>query len=582
LVIFRANISKEIHRPRLNGEDMEIVRKLADFAGRLDDAGLSYMADDVDGIATALVKTAQYVGSQGYWIRNQRCWSNCYRQKRASNPSMPAQKVWFACQAEYEKALNESGTSWDKYAGSEQVIKTASFNRQNNVFVKGLNAKLAAGHDLPTAVFSTIEEQIEQPIQDGVKLAAGLLHISQRLALAGNDQLARESADMSDELVRLAGFWDTMRGMGGAAARGIGNAARVSVYCNAAMVYVNYNAQGVAGRSGDALMKAYEALNKATQGYEQALLQSRSEIQGLQNSKNPQVQQRARAAYQLLSKLKAYQIPTNQIQTTVTQLNQAMRGLAPAASTPAAAPPTSAAPAPGGPAGSPASAPPAAASYSGSGSTRARRCSDDLYAARPRNTAAVSGGCDPWRGPRCGPCRSRPASSAPGAAPGGTTPLWQLKSYPDALGNQPAPAAAPAAAQAPAPAAEPEMGNMGGSSFDRGGFGTQQGPTPSFDSGMSSTTPFFDLNKYRRPRAKATRPAPAAAVPPPAPPQVPPAPIAPAAPAAPAPAPAVAPQQAALQGGRRKRFNPAAAGKGAAAKNEGISKQGSNNTRRLY
>ena len=104
---------------------MEIVIKLAKLAEELDTANHLVLADAVDNINKQIVKTAQYVGTQGYWIRNERCWSNCYRQKRASQPGTPAQKIWMECQSEYQDALNEDYGKWDKYAASSGLEKTA-------------------------------------------------------------------------------------------------------------------------------------------------------------------------------------------------------------------------------------------------------------------------------------------------------------------------------------------------------------------------------------------------------------------------------------------------------------------------
>jgi hypothetical protein len=70
----------------------KVIEKIVDFASKLDKKSFSKEANAVDDIALNLIKVSQYVGSQGYWIRNERCWSNCYREKRASSPNKPHKK----------------------------------------------------------------------------------------------------------------------------------------------------------------------------------------------------------------------------------------------------------------------------------------------------------------------------------------------------------------------------------------------------------------------------------------------------------------------------------------------------------
>ena len=80
-----------------------IIVELVSVADELDRKGQVKLAAEIDKISQSLhnIKIAQYVGVQGYWLRNGRCWSNCYRIKRAKNPDMSAQEVWTACQNEY-------------------------------------------------------------------------------------------------------------------------------------------------------------------------------------------------------------------------------------------------------------------------------------------------------------------------------------------------------------------------------------------------------------------------------------------------------------------------------------------------
>lgn len=107
----------------------DIFESLASFADSLDKQGFTRVADSVDKTAKQVyeIKTAQYVGIQGYWVRNSRCWQNCYRQKRVANKDMPAQEIWNECHEEYVKSINNPDSSWAKYADdSTALVKTAS------------------------------------------------------------------------------------------------------------------------------------------------------------------------------------------------------------------------------------------------------------------------------------------------------------------------------------------------------------------------------------------------------------------------------------------------------------------------
>ncbi len=69
---------------------MDIIERLNAFAKTLDTDNTVL----INKTASSLVKTAQYVGSQGYWVANSRCWGKCYREKRATSPKLSAQEVW--------------------------------------------------------------------------------------------------------------------------------------------------------------------------------------------------------------------------------------------------------------------------------------------------------------------------------------------------------------------------------------------------------------------------------------------------------------------------------------------------------
>jgi hypothetical protein len=104
-----------------------IIANIFDLADYADNFGHVNLAKKLDAHANSLlnIKIAQYVGGQGYAVRNSRCWSNCYRQKRAQKPEMPAQLVWQDCHKEYVDSINKDGSNWDKYASGFNFIKTS-------------------------------------------------------------------------------------------------------------------------------------------------------------------------------------------------------------------------------------------------------------------------------------------------------------------------------------------------------------------------------------------------------------------------------------------------------------------------
>lgn len=108
----------------------DILTKIIDVAEIADETGNINLSKKLDTLASSLlqIKTAQYIGTQGYAVRNSRCWSNCYRQKRAQKPDMPAQVVWQTCHKEYVESMNNDGSKWDKYADSGAMTKIASIN----------------------------------------------------------------------------------------------------------------------------------------------------------------------------------------------------------------------------------------------------------------------------------------------------------------------------------------------------------------------------------------------------------------------------------------------------------------------
>ena len=196
-----------------------IIRLLVEAAEALDAQGLRAIADKVDKVAnkTFDVKTAQYVGIQGYAIRNSRCWGNCYRQKRTSSPNKSAQQVWTECHKEYVESLNNDGSKWDKYAGSESNIKVGSelhaFSQEVNAKIASkVEEKVAEGLDIGSAVYASIEEVANEPNELMISASNEIMDIASRLV--SNPEIAEKLTAAAEEMVKEAGIMDFFKGVG--------------------------------------------------------------------------------------------------------------------------------------------------------------------------------------------------------------------------------------------------------------------------------------------------------------------------------------------------------------------------------
>jgi len=195
------------------------IKLLASIAEELDNQGLSVLASRVDSVANnALnIKTAQYLGVQGYAIRNSRCWSNCYRKKRVENPTKAAQQVWTECHKEYVESINNDGSKWDKYADSKYVfVKTASvpeekYKELDKQISNIIDQKIKSGLDVGNAVFSSIEEVSESPYNQAITSSNELLDIASEIV--ANVNLSNKLTKAAEFIIKEAGFFD-----------GIGNA----------------------------------------------------------------------------------------------------------------------------------------------------------------------------------------------------------------------------------------------------------------------------------------------------------------------------------------------------------------------
>lgn len=196
---------------------MSIINSLVDLANALDKSELTKEANTVDKISTDLnnIKTAQYVGVQGYWMRNRRCWENCYRQKRSANKGMAAQEVWTECHQEYLESLKDNNSGWEKYAGNKpNLVKTASTTKaasiilsQQSLFNKKIDKKIQNGDPIGYSVFSTFDEVSNSNVSTLIDYASQLAGISKNLADAGHKDLAISASNCSAGLIKESQFW---------------------------------------------------------------------------------------------------------------------------------------------------------------------------------------------------------------------------------------------------------------------------------------------------------------------------------------------------------------------------------------
>lgn len=196
----------------------EMVLSLTSLANEIDNAKLSKEADVVDVISQNClkIKTAQYVGIQGYWMRNNRCWANCYRQKRSSNPDMPAQEVWFGCLDEYGKAINNDDADWNKYADdlSQETIKIASqdkiasiYKDEEERFRLSIARKMKEGWSPGLAVCHSLESLPGRYSEKLIVEAEKLADVAQDLKDAGHDDLSKKASDAIDEIIKVSQLW---------------------------------------------------------------------------------------------------------------------------------------------------------------------------------------------------------------------------------------------------------------------------------------------------------------------------------------------------------------------------------------
>ena len=180
---------------------IEILENLKTIGDELEKSGQVKSAQAVTNTMQSLsqLKTAQYEGVQGYWIRNRRCWDNCYRQKRTASPTRPAQEVWFDCWDEYLKSINDNNSGWEKYAGDEKVVKTADSEDAKH-FCEETQKRVKAGTPIPNAVYGVIEQATL--VEKSLNNVNNLLKVAEHLEKIGKKELSQKVYDACFDIIK--------------------------------------------------------------------------------------------------------------------------------------------------------------------------------------------------------------------------------------------------------------------------------------------------------------------------------------------------------------------------------------------
>lgn len=195
--------------------NVNIFQELKRIGDDLEGKGLDKTASVITSTMSNLlnIKTAQYVGPQGYWIRQKRCWDNCYRQKRTTSPNKAAQVVWTECWEEYNKSINDNKSGWEKYAQEDtDLFKYASQKQkdwvanENNKFANSVEDKVASGDTQGMAIYHTLEEKKDEYNRILLADADTLTKLAEQIKENGQDELSEKLAEVSVELLKEAQF----------------------------------------------------------------------------------------------------------------------------------------------------------------------------------------------------------------------------------------------------------------------------------------------------------------------------------------------------------------------------------------
>jgi hypothetical protein len=208
-------------------------KSLVKIASTIEEKGMVKVAAVLKDVSKTIgeLKTAQYVGIQGYWLRNRRCWDNCYRHKRTAQPKTPVQEVWTECWNEYKASINDDLSGWEKYAkqGGKKVSKKQE-EKWNKLFNSKVASKMKNGYGRPEAIYATFEEESKQYEDKIIENASKLMSLAETFSENGFDKMGQELVNVSTEILKEAGLWGDIgnwaREAPGDIGKGIGNKVR--------------------------------------------------------------------------------------------------------------------------------------------------------------------------------------------------------------------------------------------------------------------------------------------------------------------------------------------------------------------
>ena len=199
--------------PSSNKERMamekNIFNDMKKVGERLTQLKLNKSAEIINDASNKLkeIKEAQYVGIQGYWIRNRRCFDNCYRQKRASQPNSAAQEVWMECWQEYQDSINDDKSGWEKYADKKTEIKIADkteLRNRDKKFAEKVSEKIKAGSKTGEAIYATLEEEEQEQVDTLIDNANSLLELATSLKENNFNEEGEKVAELSMAFIKEA------------------------------------------------------------------------------------------------------------------------------------------------------------------------------------------------------------------------------------------------------------------------------------------------------------------------------------------------------------------------------------------
>jgi hypothetical protein len=208
------------------------IKHLANIANDLDKKGLMKTASKIDAVSDNILKivTAQYVGVQGYWIQNERCWDNCYRNNRAKFPKKPAQVIWQDCQNEYVESINNPDSGWAKYASEKRPVLSKYAQQiadhEDEYFINTVEIKIANGMSIPVAVYDTINSKHASRLDEFLLESTKLLKIANTLNQKGHTDIAARLASEANAMIKEAGIGDWAKSIGNKAKDLAGRAGR--------------------------------------------------------------------------------------------------------------------------------------------------------------------------------------------------------------------------------------------------------------------------------------------------------------------------------------------------------------------